>query len=259
MTLEEFAAEYEHLLPFLLLVDSQSDEQVTYFETLTALAYLWFADRPVGLGRVRGGHGRDVGRDEPRRRRRRRDLPDRARPSRARLHDRRGGDREGRHHQGGQGGDGPRAAGPRRSRSSRRGAARSAPTVLLECRDWELDRRLQAVGGQSLTVRGTPRGVRGVVPAAVRRARRAERRARRSWPSRPCSAGRWTTGPCGGRSPASPRPAGSRWSAASRWSSSTARTTRRRRGAWPTRCASSSRWKRLHLVVAMSANKDVTG
>ena len=57
MTLEEFAAEYEHLLPFLLLVDSQSEEQVTYFEALTALAYLWFADRPVGLGVYEVGMG----------------------------------------------------------------------------------------------------------------------------------------------------------------------------------------------------------
>ena len=57
MTPEEFAAEYEHLLPFLLLVDGQSDEQVTYFEALTALAYLWFADRPVGLGVYEVGMG----------------------------------------------------------------------------------------------------------------------------------------------------------------------------------------------------------
>ncbi len=57
MTREEFAAEYEHLLPVLLLVDSGSDEQVTYFEALTALAYLWFADRPVGLGVYEVGMG----------------------------------------------------------------------------------------------------------------------------------------------------------------------------------------------------------
>jgi len=57
MTPEEFASEYEHLLPFLLLVDGQSDEQVTYFEALTALAYLWFADRPVGLGVYEVGMG----------------------------------------------------------------------------------------------------------------------------------------------------------------------------------------------------------
>ncbi len=57
MTPEEFGAEYEHLLPFLLLVDSRSDEQVTYFEALTALAYLWFADKPVGLGVYEVGMG----------------------------------------------------------------------------------------------------------------------------------------------------------------------------------------------------------
>jgi dihydrofolate synthase/folylpolyglutamate synthase len=57
MTRDEFAAEYEHLLPFLLLVDGSSEEQVTYFETLTALAYLWFADRPVGLGVYEVGMG----------------------------------------------------------------------------------------------------------------------------------------------------------------------------------------------------------
>jgi dihydrofolate synthase / folylpolyglutamate synthase len=57
MRRSEFAAEYEHLLPFLLLVDAESDEQVTYFEALTALAYLWFADKPVGLGVFEVGMG----------------------------------------------------------------------------------------------------------------------------------------------------------------------------------------------------------
>ena len=44
---EEFAESYEHLLPFLMTVDKESDQQVTYFETLTALAFLYFADKPV--------------------------------------------------------------------------------------------------------------------------------------------------------------------------------------------------------------------
>ncbi|MGZ4115774.1 MAG: dihydrofolate synthase, partial [Actinomycetota bacterium] len=35
ITEAEFAEEYEHLLPFLLMVDEQGDEQVTYFEALT--------------------------------------------------------------------------------------------------------------------------------------------------------------------------------------------------------------------------------
>ncbi len=61
ITEAEFAEEYEHLLPFLLLVDAQSEEQsgdqVTYFEALTALAYLWFADKPVALGVFEVGMG----------------------------------------------------------------------------------------------------------------------------------------------------------------------------------------------------------
>ena len=57
ITEAEFADEYEHLLPFLLMVDGQSDEQVTYFEALTALAYLWFADKPVALGVFEVGMG----------------------------------------------------------------------------------------------------------------------------------------------------------------------------------------------------------
>src|SRR3954451_15270938 len=44
---DEFAETYDHLLPFLLTVDKESDQQVTYFETLTALAFLYFADKPV--------------------------------------------------------------------------------------------------------------------------------------------------------------------------------------------------------------------
>ncbi len=44
---EEFAETYDHLLPYLLTVDKESDQQVTYFETLTALAFLYFADKPV--------------------------------------------------------------------------------------------------------------------------------------------------------------------------------------------------------------------
>jgi dihydrofolate synthase/folylpolyglutamate synthase len=44
---EEFAETYDHLMPFLLAVDRESDQQVTYFETLTALAFLYLADKPV--------------------------------------------------------------------------------------------------------------------------------------------------------------------------------------------------------------------
>ncbi|MFN2544639.1 MAG: folylpolyglutamate synthase/dihydrofolate synthase family protein [Actinomycetota bacterium] len=53
---DEFAAEYERLLPYLREVDRQG-EPVTYFETLTALAFLWFADKPVSLGVFEVGMG----------------------------------------------------------------------------------------------------------------------------------------------------------------------------------------------------------
>src|SRR5204862_2944084 len=43
----EFAETYRHLQPFLDRVDDPAGLRVTYFETLTALAYLWFADKPV--------------------------------------------------------------------------------------------------------------------------------------------------------------------------------------------------------------------
>ena len=52
----DFTAEYEHLLPFLREVDVMG-ERVTYFEVLTALAFLSFADAPVGLGVFEVGMG----------------------------------------------------------------------------------------------------------------------------------------------------------------------------------------------------------
>jgi dihydrofolate synthase/folylpolyglutamate synthase len=54
---EEFAEEYERLLPFLREVDGRSDQRVTYFEVLTALAYVWFADKPVNVGVFEVGMG----------------------------------------------------------------------------------------------------------------------------------------------------------------------------------------------------------
>lgn len=53
---EEFAETYEHLLPFLRTIDERG-ERVTYFEALTALAFLWFADKPVSLGIFEVGMG----------------------------------------------------------------------------------------------------------------------------------------------------------------------------------------------------------
>jgi dihydrofolate synthase/folylpolyglutamate synthase len=56
ITEEEFAEAYQHLVPYLEHVDGRG-RKVTYFETLTALAYLWFADKPVGLGVFEVGMG----------------------------------------------------------------------------------------------------------------------------------------------------------------------------------------------------------
>jgi len=53
---EEFAQEYERLRPYLELVDARVG-MVTYFEALTGLAFLGFADRPVGLGVFEVGMG----------------------------------------------------------------------------------------------------------------------------------------------------------------------------------------------------------
>jgi dihydrofolate synthase/folylpolyglutamate synthase len=57
ITGQEFADAYEHLLPYLRTVDERGDERVTYFEALTALAYLWFADKPVDAGVFEVGMG----------------------------------------------------------------------------------------------------------------------------------------------------------------------------------------------------------
>ncbi|HZD78506.1 MAG TPA: folylpolyglutamate synthase/dihydrofolate synthase family protein [Actinomycetota bacterium] len=53
---EEFTETYEHLLPFLRTVDGRG-KRVTYFETLTALSFLWFSDKPVSLGVFEVGMG----------------------------------------------------------------------------------------------------------------------------------------------------------------------------------------------------------
>jgi dihydrofolate synthase/folylpolyglutamate synthase len=52
----EFAETYAHLRLFLEEVDRKG-ERVTYFETLAALAALWFADKPVEVGVFEVGMG----------------------------------------------------------------------------------------------------------------------------------------------------------------------------------------------------------
>jgi dihydrofolate synthase/folylpolyglutamate synthase len=57
MSRAAFAEEWEHLQPYLDLVDGLGDGEVTYFEAVTALAFLWFADKPVALGVFEVGMG----------------------------------------------------------------------------------------------------------------------------------------------------------------------------------------------------------
>jgi dihydrofolate synthase / folylpolyglutamate synthase len=54
---EEFAEEWAHLEPYLEVVDTRGETATTYFEVVTALAFLWFADKPVGLGVFEVGMG----------------------------------------------------------------------------------------------------------------------------------------------------------------------------------------------------------
>jgi dihydrofolate synthase/folylpolyglutamate synthase len=53
---EEFAETYDYLRPYLEEVD-RLGEPVTYFEALAAMAYLWFADKPVEVGVFEVGMG----------------------------------------------------------------------------------------------------------------------------------------------------------------------------------------------------------
>jgi len=52
----DFAETYAHLRPFLDTVDGRG-ERVTYFEALTAQAFLWFADKPVDAAVFEVGMG----------------------------------------------------------------------------------------------------------------------------------------------------------------------------------------------------------
>jgi dihydrofolate synthase/folylpolyglutamate synthase len=152
---DEFAEEWAHLEPFLELVDVRGDGEVTYFEAVTALAFLWFADKPVGLGVFEVGMGGgwdatnlvdgdvavigEVGLDHP-------ELGSTVgevatekagivKPGKVVIV------REQPH---------PEALDVIEGRAAEVGA-----TVLLEHRDWSVAERLQAVGGQRFRVEGT--------------------------------------------------------------------------------------------------------
>jgi len=154
MTRLEFGAEYEHLLPFLELVDREAEDRVTYFEALTALAYLWFADKPVALGVFEVGMGGiwdatnlvegDVAILTPIAL----DHPELGATVAEVAAEKAGIIKRGKvavsREQDGE------ALDVIEARCSSEGAE-----LLLEYRDWELQERLQAVGGQSLRVQGT--------------------------------------------------------------------------------------------------------
>ena len=154
ITEREFADEWGRLAPYFGMVDADAEIAVTYFEALTTLAFLWFADRPVGLGVFEVGMGGTwdatnlvasdvavvcpVGMDHvaelgP-------TLADIAREKAGIIKEERPVVvRE-------QDGDVLAVLEAR---------AREVDADLkLEFRDWEVDDRLQAVGGQSFSVRG---------------------------------------------------------------------------------------------------------
>ncbi|HYG71229.1 MAG TPA: Mur ligase family protein [Actinomycetota bacterium] len=149
----EFGEEYEHLVPFLQTVDERVG-RVTYFEALTALAFLWFADKPVGLGVFEVGMGGrwdatnlvasdvaiigEVGLDHP-------ELGSTIAEVAA---EKSGIIKDGK-------------IAVVRSQTTEAlevieaRAAEVGATILLEDRDWALEDLTQAVGGQAVTVRGT--------------------------------------------------------------------------------------------------------
>ena len=149
----EFAGEYEHLLPFLHLVDEEAEERVTYFEVLTALAYLWFADKPVSLGVFEVGMGGlwdatnlvagDVAVLTPIAL----DHPELGSTVTEVAREKAGIIKDGKvaivREQDAD------AMSVIEERCTKTGSA-----LRLEFRDWEVEERLQAVGGQSIVVRG---------------------------------------------------------------------------------------------------------
>ena len=170
----EFAEEFTHLHPYLELVDARSEERVTYFETLTALAYLWFADKPVGLGVFEVGMGgtwdatnlvagdvalvTPIGLDHP-------ELGSTLTEV---AGEKAGIIKEGKVAVVREQDDEALAVLEER-------CEKEAATMLLEFRDWEVLERLLAVGGTGLRRSRRPLFLRRAVPPVVRRARGAER------------------------------------------------------------------------------------
>ena len=221
----EFGQEYEHLLPYLRTVDERVG-RVTYFEALAALAFLWFADKPVALGVFEVGMGGTwdatnlvagdvavicpVGLDHP-------ELGS----SVAEVATEKAGIvKEGR----------IAVVREQEAEALEVIEARSADVgarLLLEGRDWELETRSPAFGGQALGSAGCTRRTRTCCSRSSASSPPTARRPRSSRP-RPCSSAPSRRRPFARPWRAPRRPAGSRSSAAVRSSSSTARTTPRR-------------------------------
>ena len=152
---DEFGSEFERLLPYLRLVDEQVGP-VTYFEALTALAYLWFADAPVGLAVVEVGMGGTwdatnliegdvavigpVGLDHPELGS---TIPDVASEKAGII-------KEGKVAV-------VREQAPEALEVIEGACEDQIATLLLEDRDWAIERRVPALGGQAFAVRGLHR------------------------------------------------------------------------------------------------------
>lgn len=54
---EGFARTLEHLLPYIRLVEEERDDHLTYFETITAVAFEWFFDQAVHAAVLETGLG----------------------------------------------------------------------------------------------------------------------------------------------------------------------------------------------------------
>ena len=149
---QRFGEEFEHLLPFLRAVDEQVGA-VSYFETLAALAFLVFADAPVQLGVFEVGMGGTwdatslvtgdvavicpIGLDHP-------ELGSTIAEV---AGEKAGIIKEGKVAV-------VREQAPEALGVIERRCEEQIATLLLEDREWGLEQRTAAVGGQALTVRG---------------------------------------------------------------------------------------------------------
>ena len=149
---QTFAEEFEHLMPLLRTVDEQVGP-VTYFETLAALGFLVFADAPVQLGVFEVGMGGtwdatnlvagDVAVICPISL----DHPELGSTVAEVSEEKAGTIKQGKVAV-------VREQAPEALEVLERRCEEQIATMLLEDREWGLEQRTAAVGGQALTVRG---------------------------------------------------------------------------------------------------------